>query len=173
MDNLSIPKPAFNLTDIRKRFAAMNEIQAIPRDEYFKEKSSRTKRMNARAVVVELCMGLVNQKFDLKTKEERDQVFKDLCLIIFSWRTIGIRMRRHILSIAKIYCDWLSQDDINMMESKSKDSQIEDEFDHDYDTEEESNYLLEERSSESDDSNFELDHTVINSGVEDEDDDDD
>jgi len=172
MDKLCIPKPAeFNLSDIRKRFNAMNEIQSIPREEYFKEKSSRNKRINARTVVAELCIGLVNNKFDLKGKEEREQIYKDLCLILFSWRTIGIRMRRHIISISKVCCDWLTEKEIEELEEKDKDSEMEDELDHDYDTDEEVNYMIEEKSSESDDSDVASDHTVNNSSAEDDDDD--
>jgi hypothetical protein len=156
---LDVPKPTkYNLNEIRNRFEIMNEIQKIPSDDYVKAKCSRNKRIKARSVIVEFCMGLILGKFDLQTKEVRELIFKDIGLILFSWRIVGVRMRRHVLGIAKIFCLWLSEEKIRELKVKIEDAEVEDDCDHDYDTDEECERLMAEQSSESDNSNFESEH---------------
>ena len=61
---LEVPKPAdYKLDDIQKRFDTMEKIQAIPSEDYFKEKDKRGDRMSARSVVVEFLIGLLIGKF--------------------------------------------------------------------------------------------------------------
>ena len=133
----------------------MEKIQAIPSEDYFKEKDKRGDRMSARSVVVEFLIGLLIGKFETKTEQEHAQIESIIEHILKSWRIVGIRMRRHVLNIVRSSCEWINEEKMTKFEDLVDDAEMNDEIDHDYNTDEMSEKLVEEHSSESDDSSYE------------------
>jgi hypothetical protein len=152
---LDIPKPAdYKLDDIKKRFEIMEQIQEIPSEEYFKEKDKRGDRMSAKSVVVEFLIGLLIGKFETKTEGEQAQIESIIEQLLKSWRIVGVRMRRHVLNIVRSCCEWVNEEKMAKFEELADDAEFEDEIDHDYNSDEIEERLLEEHSSDSDDSTY-------------------
>ena len=110
---LDVAKPADYKLDV-------NEIQKISTEE--KESMS---------AIVEILIGLVVGKFGTQTSDERKQIETVIESIVKRWSLIGTRVTRHALNIAKLRCDWLSNERIAEFEELMSD--VESDFDSDSD----------------------------------------
>ena len=94
-------------------------------------------------------------KFEAKTEQEHAQIESIIENILKSWRVVGVRMRRHVLNIVRASCEWINEEKMVKFEDLVDDAEMNDEIDHDYNSDEMAEKLFEEHSSESDDSRYE------------------
>lgn len=75
-----------------------------------------TEEKESMSAIVEFLIGLVVGKLGTETSDERKQIETAIESIVKRWSLFGSRVTRHALNIAKLRCDWLSNERIAELE---------------------------------------------------------